>query len=70
LPFSFLFLFARYDLAFLVRRQTALRQKQSPQGTKIIQNAAAAGDMKVQFCKIERNQEECFFAAVGTIFFG
>jgi len=65
-----LLLVARADLAFVFDRQTALRQEQAPQTAQIVQDAPAAGDMKVELGEVVGNQEESFFTAVRTILLG
>src|ERR1039458_1383406 len=57
-------LVARADLGFIFRPQTALRQQQAPQTAQIVQDAPAAGDVKVKPGEVVGNQEETFFAAV------
>src|ERR1035438_5196581 len=63
-------LVVRADLSVIFRRQTALRQQQAPQTAQIVQDAPAAGDVKVELSEVVGHQEEPFFTAVRPVTLG
>ncbi len=51
---------------FFQTQSAALREQQTPQSSKIVQDSPASGDMKMQFGEVEGNQQERLFPAVCT----